>query len=689
MKKIRENIALAAIMILSAVLNFTNLYIEGYSNQYYAAGVKSMTQSFKNFFFVALDPAGFVTVDKPPLGFWMQAISAKIFGFSGWSILFPQALAGVVSVGLLFFLVKRSFGSKAGLLSALFLAITPVFVAVSRNNTVDNQLVLALLLACWALLIAAEKGKLRYLILCMVFIGLGFNIKMLQAYMILPAVYILYLFSSSISFRKRMIHLIAGTMILLLVSFSWAIVVDSIPSTDRPYVGSSNDNTVMGLILGHNGAERLGGIFGIFKTGVPQNRVDDRNNRPSETDNTGINNPTESGMQPGFPNDYGRGQNPPGNTMQPPSGGGPGGGFGGGDGGGLSGTFGNQTPAGITRLFSKNVLSDQIVWFIPLAVLGFIAAALREKLRFRLDNKRKQALILWLMWFLPEFVYFSFNTGLFHSYYLTMMAPPISALAGIGLISMWEMYKEGGWESWLLPLALIANGAVQMLMLTYFYNSSYIVKMLMVLLVVFCFGSAIALSFLQGRPKERSLYNLKNEDILPGRLRMKKIFISLALAGLMAAPAAGSAAAMFTAVSSTFPGAGLELLSAQQGGKQGQNMPQDNNRSSSTSDLISFLNNNPVDGKGQIVVSSANTAESLILQSDIYVGSLSGFMGNEKVMSLEQFQKKVQSGEIRYVLAEGGNNRGGSGSEIMSWVKENGQLVLSGQVYDLISYTKN
>ena len=169
-----------------------------------------MTMNFKNFFFVSFDPAGFVTIDKPPIGFWIQAISAKIFGFSGWSIIFPQALAGVISVGLIYYLVKRSFGTLAGLVSALCLAVTPIFVAASRNNTIDNLLVLPLLLACLALSIAAEKGKVKYLILSLVLVGIGFNIKMVEAYMIAPAIYITYLLSSTIPFKKKIKHLIIG-----------------------------------------------------------------------------------------------------------------------------------------------------------------------------------------------------------------------------------------------------------------------------------------------------------------------------------------------------------------------------------------------------------------------------------------------------------------------------------------------
>ena len=244
--------------MLSAVLNFANIGIEGYANTFYAAGVKSMMMNFKNFFFASFDPAGFVTIDKPPLGFWIQTISAKLFGFSGWSIILPQALAGVISVWVIYYLVKRSFGSFSGLIAALCLAVTPIFVASSRNNTIDNLLVLSLLLACWALFIAAEKGKFKYLILSLVLVGIGFNIKMVEAYMVAPALYITYLLSAALPFKKRMKHLVVGTVVLLAVSLSWAVITDLVPASDRPFIGSSTNNSVMELIIGHNGLQRIG-----------------------------------------------------------------------------------------------------------------------------------------------------------------------------------------------------------------------------------------------------------------------------------------------------------------------------------------------------------------------------------------------------------------------------------------------
>ncbi len=144
-----EGLALALIVAISAVFNLIGLGNEGYANEYYAATVKSMLLSWRNFFYVSFDPGGFISVDKPPLGFWLQAASAKIFGFSGWSILFPQALAGILSVALLYYLVRRVWGPLAGLSAAIILAVSPISVVTNRNNTIDSLLVLALLGGVW------------------------------------------------------------------------------------------------------------------------------------------------------------------------------------------------------------------------------------------------------------------------------------------------------------------------------------------------------------------------------------------------------------------------------------------------------------------------------------------------------------------------------------------------------------
>ncbi|NTV65151.1 MAG: glycosyltransferase family 39 protein, partial [Oscillochloris sp.] len=173
-------LALGAVLLLAGFLRFYNLSALGEGNLYYTAGVASMLQSWSNFFFVAAEPGGSVTIDKPPLGFWLQTIAAFFLGLNGFAVMLPQIIAGLLSIVLLYHLVGRQFGRWPGVLAALALAITPVAIAADRNNTIDSLLVLALLLAAWAFIRATETGKLRHLLLGALIVGLGFNIKMLQ-----------------------------------------------------------------------------------------------------------------------------------------------------------------------------------------------------------------------------------------------------------------------------------------------------------------------------------------------------------------------------------------------------------------------------------------------------------------------------------------------------------------------------
>ena len=708
MKKLKftkETLCLSLILILSAILNFANIGIEGYGNGYYAAGVKSMTMSLKNFFFVSFDPAGFVTIDKPPMGFWIQTIFAKIFGFSGWSILLPQAIAGVISVYLIYYLVKRSFGTVAGLISGLCLAVTPVFVAASRNNTIDNLLVVTLLFACIALSIAAEKGKVKYLIISLVLVGIGFNIKMLEAYMIGPAFYITYLLSSAISFKKKITHLVVGTIVLFAVSLSWAVIVDLVPAQNRPFVGSSTDNSVIELIIGHNGLERLGlgsksgrgaGGFGNKDDGQRQskNNTDANTNDTEDISTNNVqNNPNGNdqgqGMQGGAPNGNNQGM-PRGTSndngqedgsMQPPNGGSQGspGGQNGGPGGqgGGNGSFGGQTPAGITRLFSKNSLSDQIVWFLPLALLGFIAGAIKEKLRFKLDNKRKLSLVLWFVWLVPEFIYFSYTTGLFHPYYLTMMAPPIAALSGIGIGAMWKFYKEGGWKSWFLPVAFVAEGITHILMLSYYYSSmSSVIRNIIITAIILCFASTIALAILTilNMLKSKKNTSENNYDLKENKgMMLKKTLVGIALIGILVTPFIGASATMTHKLNDTIPAAGLELLSNTQKGDFGGGNGAKTN--STNTKLIEFLKSNKTNEKYLLAVSSARSAQDMIIQTGESVMAIGGFSGSDNILTLDEFKALVEKGEVRYVLSGGMGGGDKGGNEIMNWVTQNGKVV--------------
>ncbi len=225
--------ALGAVVALAAGLRFADLGALGYANHYYTAAVKSMLQSWHNFFFVAAEPGGAVSVDKPPVGLWLQALSAYFLGVNGFAMVLPEILAGLGSVVVLYHLVRRSFGTAAGLLASLALAITPVVVATDRNNTIDSTLILTLLLAAWAFIKATETGRLRHLLLGAALVGLGFNIKMLEAYLPLPAFYALYVFGAAVALRRKLVNLALATGLLLAVSLSWAHAASALAARAR------------------------------------------------------------------------------------------------------------------------------------------------------------------------------------------------------------------------------------------------------------------------------------------------------------------------------------------------------------------------------------------------------------------------------------------------------------------------
>ena len=113
-----EAAGLAVVLAIAAVLRLWRLDDNGFGTEYYAAGVRSMLQGGWLFFYNAFDPAGFISLDKPPVAFWIQTGLASLLGFSGWTIHLPQALAGVASVALLHRLVRRPVAVAAGLTAA-------------------------------------------------------------------------------------------------------------------------------------------------------------------------------------------------------------------------------------------------------------------------------------------------------------------------------------------------------------------------------------------------------------------------------------------------------------------------------------------------------------------------------------------------------------------------------------------
>ncbi|OXY88159.1 ArnT family glycosyltransferase [Streptomyces diastatochromogenes] len=250
--------ALWAVLVLAAALYTWNLTsLSG--NSFYDAAVYSGTKSWKAFFFGALDAGSFITVDKPPFALWVMGLSARLFGYGTWQLVLPMAAAGVGSVALLHRMVKRDFGPVAATVAALALALTPITVAINRDTNPDPILVLLMLLGAAALLKAVRTGRLLPLVWSAVAIGFAFNTKMMQAYVVLPVFFGVYLWAAQTSLGRRIRNLAVGTLALVVSSAWWMVVVDLIPAAERPYIGGSTDNTVWDLVIGYNG---FGRIFG-------------------------------------------------------------------------------------------------------------------------------------------------------------------------------------------------------------------------------------------------------------------------------------------------------------------------------------------------------------------------------------------------------------------------------------------
>lgn len=267
-----SRLGLLLVIGISACLNLyrvDTIGINGIGNFYYAAGVKSMLMNGHNFLYLSFDPAGFLSLDKAPLALWLQAASARLFGFNGLALLLPQVLAGVLSVCVLYWLVRRAYGVGAGLLAAFVLAVMPISVVTSRNNTPDALMVLFLLLAAGAVTLSVERSSLRWLLIGAALVGLAFNVKMLQVLLVVPALAVLFIVASPLPWRKRVVHGLLACVVMLAVALPWMLAVEFTPAGQRPYVGGSTNNSVFDLVFGYNGLARLWGEDWSSEIGAP------------------------------------------------------------------------------------------------------------------------------------------------------------------------------------------------------------------------------------------------------------------------------------------------------------------------------------------------------------------------------------------------------------------------------------
>jgi 4-amino-4-deoxy-L-arabinose transferase-like glycosyltransferase len=251
--------AALGLLLATAVLYLAGLSRDGWANDFYSAATAAGSTSWKAFFFGSFDAASFITVDKTPASLWVMELSARVFGLNYWSVLVPQALAGVACVGVLYATVKRWFGPAAGLLAGAVLALTPVAALMFRFNNPDALLVLLLTAAAYGVTRAIESGRTRWLVLAGALIGFGFLAKMLQAFLVLPPYALAYLVAGPPRLGRRLAQLVAFGAAVVVAAGWWVAAVMLIPSSARPYVGGSTTNSILQLTLGYNGLGRLNG----------------------------------------------------------------------------------------------------------------------------------------------------------------------------------------------------------------------------------------------------------------------------------------------------------------------------------------------------------------------------------------------------------------------------------------------
>ncbi|MFT8673409.1 glycosyltransferase family 39 protein [Leuconostoc mesenteroides] len=655
---------LVGILILSAFLYGWGIWDAGSANSYYTSAITSMTKSWSNFWYGAFDPAGFITVDKPPVALWLMAISAKIFGVHGWSVVLPSVLSGIGSVYLMYKLLAPKFGLWAGRIGSLILTLTPTVVANSRTNNMDAILVFFLLLAVYILQKAVAKKNIWLVIVSFGLIGVGFNIKMLQAFMILPAMLVYYWVAIKLPWKKKIAWLVVGMASLSIFTVAYPLAVDSVDQSSRPYIGSSQTNSLMELAFGYNGTERLlgqstgtGGAFpgmGSTKksTGTQKNNGAPSGKKPSGSASTGkMTGQAPTGQQNGGKAPTGTPPNQSTNKNANQAKGKAPGQSGkmtrqaqGGQGGGNS-AFAIGS-AGPFRLFQSD-LGSQIGWYLPLAILGLIAGwfGFRKRgAKWHHVSEEQSEVLLWAGWFVPVYGFFSV-ASFFHPYYTIMLAPAIAALTAIGVAAVVKMSAQSNKES-MIARIVVSVAVLTTLLLQAYYVWSYYQIISIILIIV-----AIGLSIWW---------------LLPRQIN-NKIKIVLSAISILLMAGWWSLTPTLSHNSAAIPAASPSLLS--QTGSSDMGGEVDNQ-------LLSYTKKHQGNAKYLFATTDSNSASGYIIKSGKAVMAIGGYNGTDPTMSLSEFKKLVKSGQLKYFVM-GNNSKTSSGqiSKILTWVKKNGTKV--------------
>jgi 4-amino-4-deoxy-L-arabinose transferase-like glycosyltransferase len=621
---------LAALLALAAVLYLWSLSKNGWANDYYAAAVRSMAGSWHDFLYGSFDAKGLMTVDKPPLALWVEALSAKLFGFNSLAILVPQALMGVASVGLLYDLTRRRWGRVAGTVAGLALALTPVVVAISRHNNPDALLVLCSVAALWCFVRALDaervrgnpriaresanatrgRGTTKWLVAAAVCVGLGFEAKMGAALMVVPGMALAWLWVAP---RGRLVAVrqlaIAGAA-LLAVALAWPVLVWLTPAASRPWISGTSDNSIWSLIWEYNGFGRLEG-----QTGGPGSL-------------------------------------------------------------GTSGTFGGAT--GPLRLLNE-ALGGQAGWLLGAALAGGIGIAVLSRLR------RSDARTGWIIAvggaFATTAVAFSFAGGIFHPYYTSLLAPFAAALVGATVGQVLAAEREGGRPAVLSRLVgAIAIGLGAIVELVVINNSASDLDWLVVPLVVVSVSAVLALSFGQKRLRQAALV-CGVAILLVGPAIWSVDTLSHPTSGTFPAGGPETASTMGGPGGSGGPGG---MTGAPGGTPPGGVRTSSNMERQSTNavgelfgegsesakglaggppsmgggmfggeDLSSVLEYTEAHGGGTIAVDSQSGASSSIIEDGAEVAGIGGFSGKESSVSVEWLEERIESGAIRWIYTSG------------------------------------
>ena len=367
------------LLVVTAVVYLWDLSSSGYANSFYAAAVQAGTKSWEAFFFGSLDSSNFITVDKPPASLWVMVLSARLFGFSSFSLLLPQALMAVGSVALVWGTVRRTLDrlgattAKVGaLLAGFVVAATPAAALMFRFDNPDALLVLLMTAGAYCTVRALPRGSWRWIALAGVALGFAFLTKMLQGLLVLPAFGLVYLVAARTSWGRRVVGLLIAAVSLVVSAGWWVVAVWLWPADARPYIGGSTNNTVLDLVFGYNG---LGRIFGGSGNG--------------------------------------------------------GGGTGGG--GTAGGSFGGAT--GLDRLFSTE-MGLEISWLLPAALIALVLGLVVVG-RQHVGERSRAGLVLWGGWLIVTGLVFSFMSGTIHPYYTVALVPAIAGLVGTGGALLW------------------------------------------------------------------------------------------------------------------------------------------------------------------------------------------------------------------------------------------------------------